>query len=88
MIEAVFARQLRAGGSPRPTVPARHALRLCSYLWGEFTSLMRTGGLYQPLLFTHLSRDLSRGHPRGLSASDDCGTGKPSAESLDKLPPR
>jgi hypothetical protein len=85
MVEAVFARQLRAGGSPRPTAPRTPPLFL---FMGRVYFLMGTGGPYQPLLFTHLSRDLSRGHPRGLSASDDCGTGKPSAESLDKLPPR
>ncbi len=33
-------------------------------------------------------RSLSRSHLRGLFASNDCGTGKLSAECLDELPPR
>src|SRR5579885_379692 len=45
-------------------------------------------GVNSELAFRHIERFLSRGRPRGLFAPDDRGTGKPSAESFDKLPPR
>src|SRR5581483_10884925 len=49
---------------------------------------MESLGVNPELAFRHLERFLSRGRPRGLFAPDDRGTGKLSAESFDKLPPR
>ncbi len=36
----------------------------------------------QSRMLCHARRILSRGHPRGLLASIDCGAGKPSADHL------
>jgi hypothetical protein len=79
--DSLFCHPERAWRVEGPT--RSDSLKMTPNICGE--SLRLDAGPADP---THLSRDLSCGHPRGLSDSDDRGTGKPSAEDLDKLPPR
>ncbi len=71
----------RRGAADRRRTPGCGLQAKCS----ERESLEQSFGAG---LLRHMSRDLSRRHGRGLSVSNDRGTGKPSAELFDKLPPR